>query len=297
MASSTRKWRKRQKEYNRRKRQATRRHQERMNEEQRKRQENLLSLSMGITAKSGFNKNVLSQAIATSKATQTNYLITLARQKRLANAKKRFFTKYNERTNRSRLHYAIKKQDPFAVKLVLGEPGVNMTIRNISLRTPLQTAISYLIDIAEEEITENIAYQKQFEERAKQKTIRLNKAFEILDLLVNQGAIFGVEELSKLWNSSVIGIILERYPQIIPTSYTHRQAIQEYLRGELASVEAEIDEERHEFHRGENGGYGFVPPYLYDEYDKQENYIQVFNTFVKSFDPVSLSYRLFNEVE
>lgn len=294
MPSSTRKWRKRQKEYERRRRQATRRHEARVEEQERKRQENLLSFAMGMTAKAGFNKNVLSQALATSKATQTNYLITLARKKRLENAKKRFFQNYNERTDGSQLHYAIQKEDPFAVKLVLGEPGILQT-RGPGARTPLQTLLNRLLNVIDEPIEENIWYHSRFQKRVKEKEARIEVLMKIYDLLVKAGARVGVEELNLLWSSYAIESFLDLYPELVQPSFFHRREIMTYLRNELNDIRRDIREEQGEFHRGEFGGYGFVPEYLIREEERIQGLIDRFKTFVTSFDSNTGWYRLSNE--
>ena len=287
MAASTRKWRKQQKEYNRRKRQATRRReeQERIAKQEATEAEraNKLSTVLGLTAAQGFGKNIVSQVLATSKVSQSNYLTNTLRKKRLNEAKARFFKNYDEQVNGSRLLYAIEKEDPFAVKLVVKEPGMNLEL----MKSALKSLLDSMIDTVGEEISRKQFYryhrQLHMERVEEKKRVKLNTMMEIFDILFKAGAKIGLDELKKIWSTGeFVYTFLEKYPQLIQPSRFYQNELLQYLQENLEYTEEEIYSEQHEFHRGENGGYGFVPAHLRDEEHLQDLSITTFQAFLES---------------
>ena len=133
MATSTRKWRKRQKEYARRKRQATRRAEESPAAKQKEKERmNKLQAVFGLTAAQGFGPNIFSGILASSKGQQENYLTASLRKKRKENAEERRrelerFPPYDVDYYGSKLLYAVNKGDVELVKLLLQRPDTNVS--------------------------------------------------------------------------------------------------------------------------------------------------------------------------
>jgi hypothetical protein len=294
MPSSTRKWRKRQKEYNRRKRQATRRQEQRNRNREEQERQDRISLALGVTSAQGYNKNVLPKAIGLSKTTQSNYLTTILRKKRLDDKMKIFFKNYDEEHYRNKLWYAIQKEDPFVVRYLLEKGEIDIHQPNLFGQTPLQMALSRLQSVLQTKVTGRMEYHRQFQQELDKKQKNIDTLLKIIDLLVKGGATLSPNVLIAFWETGAfIETFLQSYPQLKQLSFAHKDEILKELQRTLDSTQDEIQEERGEFHRG--WGYGFVPRYLRDREELEEYSLETFKAFRRTYNPATGQYTLRDE--
>lgn len=208
--------------------------------------ENKLGLVLGFTAAQGHTRNVVSKASEVSKSVRSNYLTETLRKKRINLKKNAFFKNYTEEMYGSKLHYAIKKQDPYAVKLVL--PTSTLHVRHFN-QTPLETAFSQL---------------RMILDQAKDP----HNALEIINILLLAKAPVTPLVIQELWsisNDDPLRQLLKQHPILKEKTVEFKESVLNAYDTELYQIERDIEGERSEFRRGENGGYGYVPQSFYDE--------------------------------
>ena len=146
----------------------------------------------------------------------------------------------------------------------------------------------------QEKVRGTMDYHRQFREKLAEKQKRIDVIMEIIDILVKAGATLSPDILVAFWGTGAqIGTFLELYPQLVQLSFVHRDEILKELKRSLEITEADMDDERQEFHRG--WGYGYVPQYLKDQREMEEYSLETFKTFLRSYDPDTGMYNLFNE--
>ena len=307
MSSSTRKWRKQQKEYNRRRRQATRRAEEATQKQHEKKREKekmqKLPSVLGLTAAQGFGRNIFSGILATSKGQQQNYLTTLVREKRLEEAPQLRFQKkmrnklqeYNEHPqyyHQSKLNFAVEKEDPELLAYILQEADINIS-EEIAFSTALETILARLIGV-------NLEYQTEGENE------RLDRSYqnlrEMVKLLLEVGSPVRAKTLALLWEQEPndLRMILDIFPMLKQKTIEFQAQILLILHEELTSLENDIHEmglQMNFVRNGEDSGYYHVAidDSLYIDLDNKYASLSSLRSFLESYNANSGEYRLQNE--
>lgn len=307
MASSTRKWRKQQKEYNRRRRQATRRAQEaaqRAEEAAQKQREKerenermqKLQAALGYTAAQGFGRNIFSGILASSKGQQENYLTASLRKKRLAEAPRLRYEKkmreYEEYpySYSSKLHFAVEKKDPELVQYILEQGDTNVNLEDQARRnTALEHALRDLVAV-------NMSYNEG-NEYAEQESY--DNLHQIIGLLINAGASIRAQTLSFLWQQppSEIQYLLDTFPVLKEKTIEFQAEILQMLHQNITELEIEIHEiglEEEFVRNGEHSGYYrvHVPNSYYTELDALYASINNLRRFLETYNSKSGEYSL-----
>jgi len=300
MASSTRKWRKQQKEYNRRRRQATRRAEEAAQKQREKERENermrKLQAALGVTAAQGFGRNIFSGILATSKGQQENYLTTSLREKRLAETPRLRYEKkmreYEEYpySYSSKLHFAVEKKDPELVQYILEQGDTNVNLEDHTRRnTALEHALRDLVAV-------NMSYNG-FNNTAEQESYE--NLHQIISLLINAGASIRARTLSFLWQQPLneIQYLLDTFPVLKEKTIEFQAEILLMLHQNLTELEGDIHEiglEVEFVRNGENSGYypAHVPDSYYTELDALYASINNLRKFLETYNSKSGEYSL-----
>lgn len=233
------------------------------NTEKKKQTANRFQNVLGITAAMGYNKNMLSTASELSKKAQTNYLINTLRKKRFEEKKKQFF----KNQTGSRLEHAISKASPFAVKMVLKEPGTNIEGKTnssygIPPKTPLELAFWHL----------------GISTLGKKGGKRADDLLEIIHILLQAGAVVTVESMKSLWNldGDLTYRLLEQNPALKENTFEYASELQMGFHKQLDSIKKEIQSEKN--------GYGYEnynSNYLTKEYDEVEEKLYFLKDFLR----------------
>jgi hypothetical protein len=264
--------------YGRRKLQTRRRERNReatanlaIEEAKKKRTANLFQNILGLVVASGMNENLLSKAAAISKATRTNYLTNMLRKKQVAYAKRQAELRYNKP---NALHQAIQDANVVEVKRILKEKKISIEDQFAERITPLEAALASF-DI----------YRNQLEQ--KQDALR-----EIVALLLTNKAKIRKQALFELWQLDYenLNYLLDTHREFCHRSIVYQKEILQDLRDQLHMIKDNINDYSQEWDRAYQGYY--VPQSLYDDYDKQEERIRSFKTFVKSYNPETGEYWL-----
>jgi hypothetical protein len=298
MASSTRKWRKQQKEYNRRRRQATRRREEReqqqrqQNQEQKKRNEekqkqNILSEVLGITSAVGYNKNVYGKARSLSKNIQSDYLLQGLREKKIREKMETIMSKYDEDKYKTKLIYAVRRQDPYLLERFLKENASNINTSQGRFNTsPLDIALTALVDNIKITVTGSMNYHQAFLRESQKRQRKLEKLFKIVHLLMERNPEISELALALFWHlGRPINDFLEKYPSLREESYKNGNIILAGLKIEHKFVRQEFDD----YGWNSNGG---APDSLYEKDERLILYINLLKSFLETYNPKQGTYTL-----
>lgn len=303
MSSSTRKWRKQQKEYNRRRRQATRRAEEATQKQHEKKRMQKLQSVLGLTAAQGFGRNIFSGILASSKGQQENYLTASLREKRLEEAPQLRFQKkmrnklqeYDEHPqyyHQSKLNFAVKKEDPELLAYILQEADTNIS-EEIAFSTALETILFRLSGV-------NLEYQIKGQDE------RLDRSYqnlrEMVKLLLEAGSPVRAKTLALLWEQEPndLHMILDTFPVLKDKTIEFQAQILLILHEELTSLENDIHEmglQMNFVRNGEDSGYHrfAIADSFYIELDNKYAILSSLRSFLESYNANSGEYRLQNE--
>lgn len=299
MPSSTRKWQKQQKEYNRRKRQATRRAEEAQAKKRENQRIQKLQTALGLTASQGFGRNVFSGILASSKGQQQNYLTTMVREKRLQEAPQLRYVKqqrnklqeYNENPQyyQSKLHFVVEKEDPELLAYILQEADTNIS-GEIVFSTALETILAKLISL-------NLEYQTEEQDETFDRSYQNLR--EMVRLLLEAGSPIRAKTLALLWEQEPndLRMILDTFPMLKQQTIEFQAQILLILHGELTELENDIHEMglQMDFVRnGENSGYYRVaiPDSFYIDFDNKNSSISRLRSFLESYNANSGEYTI-----
>jgi Icc-related predicted phosphoesterase len=300
MASSTRKWRKQQKEYNRRRRQATRRAEEAAEKQRENERMKKLQAALGVTAAQGFGRNIFSGILASSKGQQENYLTASLREKRLAEAPRlrhlkqmrNKLQKYEEYPYiyNSKLMFAVSEMDPDLVQYILEQGDTNINLEDQTTRiTALESVLRYLLEI-------NMTYNEYSEYNDQEKYEKLH---QILSILMNAGATIRAKTLTLFWQQppSEIQYLLDTFPIFKEKTIEFQAQILLMLHEDITDIEHDIHEiglEVEFVRNGENSGYYpvRVPDSYYTELDALHASIYNLRRFLETYNSKSGEYSL-----
>ena len=313
MPSSTRKWRKQQKEYNRRRRQATRRAEEarqKAAEAEAKRIENermyKLQTAFGITAAQGFGRNIFSGILASSKGQAANNLTRWVRERRLREAPrlrayKRMRNKMEEYPDlqNEKLLVAIFMKDPEIVHYLLQEPDTDVSKEFVVFGlTPLEYALTEVKDLNMEfEQWTNDDFDEDMDEV-------YENLHTIIQLLMNTGSPIRPKTLALIWEQPYDEIyrLLDTYPVFKEKTIEFQAQIPPILQADLVEVEREITEIEEEedveleVERNNNGDpwvYKPLAPEIYYITTDFIKYGMIFlQRFIETYNPESGEYTI-----
>ena len=241
-------------------------------EAKQKRTANLFQNVLGIVAASGYNENVLRQALSISKATRSNYLTNSLLRKAKKEKERQWKLSH---ADANPLHKAVNAKNANAVQALLEERKPDFKINDLrwGRLTALEIAIEKLYDGGDQE--------------------DLNKVKQIIQRLLDKGAKVRVKTMVMLWslsNVDVLNDLLQTFPRFRHLSLAYKEKILQQLQQNLEGVRDDIAESQREFNR--RWGYGHIPPGYYEAEADLLAIIGSFHAFLQTYNPETGDYLL-----
>ena len=242
---------------------------------QKKREADKLQNILGIVSAVGYNENVLPLAASLSKRSRSNYLTSTLLKKKVEHAKAQAAKRYNYNLKLNALQQAVVNMNAEGVKeyfLKTKKQNLRLEDEDHTGKTPLEVVFQRIT--------------KQNETAAR----------EIVKLLLEKGAKIRRKTMFMLWDIDYENLyyFLQTFPAFRHRTLVYKDQILDELKYRLQIVQTDINEAKLDFNRN-YGGYGRVPGYLLEEYDRQEERIYAFREFLMSYDETSGYFTLFPE--
>ena len=162
---------------------------------------------------------------------------------------------------------------------LLKERNVGLEEEDVFQRTPLEAA---LVNISKPNISKN----------------NKESLKKIVDMLLAKGSKIRRKALVLLWYLDYDSLIyfLENHRPLRHRSIVYKEDILKELNKDLEDILNDIKEEKAQYNRNYNA-YESMPPYLLEEYDRQEERIRRFKNFCSSYNSETGEFSLASTFE
>lgn len=263
----------------------------------------LLQNVLGITSAVGYT-NVHPIATSLSKLSATNFLTHSIQQKKLREKMAAFFS-YYQPTSGSRLSFIIRRKDPFVLKryltkqifpeekirFLITEADVGLGYSLHTLKGCTALGLVFYDMKGPEETWAGPSTPAQMDEAEQD----LSKLYQMIGPLLEAGLVPTLQDMKLFWTLSLytIELALNDFSILREKTMEYKDELKAHVDEEEEQYSAEYDDEASEFHRGRNGGYGFVSRRTRHRYEQAVEIQKAFDSFMKTYNANTKTFNLF----